>query len=65
MSSAQDFTIEAWTYLGVDLLLVLLRLLARWKTVGLRGLAVDDFLMVIAVVSSTFSQNHGIPQDLC
>jgi hypothetical protein len=49
-----NFVIESWTYLAIDLVIVFGRSFARWKTFGLRGLAWDDFLMVVAVVGLTF-----------
>lgn len=49
-----SFTIEAWTYLGIDLVVVTVRILAQWRQKGMRGLAPDDFLMIIAGVSSSY-----------
>jgi hypothetical protein len=49
-----NFVIESWTYLAIDLVIVFGRSFARWTTFGLRGLAWDDFLMVVAVVGLPF-----------
>lgn len=51
MSSLVSFTIEAWTYLAIDLVVVGVRVVARWRQMGIRNLSPDDFLMVIAGVS--------------
>jgi hypothetical protein len=45
------FTVEAWTYLGLSLIVVAIRFGARWRWMGLGGLAPDDYLMVLAGVS--------------
>ncbi|WAO92316.1 Hypothetical protein NCS54_00982000 [Fusarium falciforme] len=42
------FTVEAWTYLGLSLIVVAIRFGARWRWMGLGGLAPDDYLMVLA-----------------
>jgi len=45
-----NFLVESWTYLTIDLVVVFLRTFARWKTLGFRSLAWDDYLMVLAGV---------------
>jgi hypothetical protein len=52
MSSVSAFTIEAWTYLAIDLVVVATRVIARWWQLGIRDMKPDDFLMVIAIVSA-------------
>lgn len=47
-----NFTSEAFTLLGVGIGVVGLREYARIAKVGFGGLAVDDYLMVVAVVST-------------
>jgi hypothetical protein len=47
---ANAFTTEAFTLLGVGVSIVALRLVARTKLVGLRGLQLDDYLMCFATV---------------
>ncbi|AEO61141.1 hypothetical protein MYCTH_2121009 [Thermothelomyces thermophilus ATCC 42464] len=51
--SVESFTIEAWTYLVIDIVVVAVRTLARWRQMGIRGLAPDDFLMIIAILLYT------------
>lgn len=50
---SDNFVAEAWTYLAIDIVVVGIRSVARWRQQGLQGLAMDDFLMVIAIVSSS------------
>jgi len=45
-----SFTIEAFTLLGVGILIIGLRLYARISTVGVSRLQVDDVLMILAAV---------------
>ncbi|RFU34288.1 hypothetical protein B7463_g2078, partial [Scytalidium lignicola] len=45
---ATNFVVESWTYLAINLVVVAFRLGSRWYTLGLRGLAIDDFLMAVA-----------------
>lgn len=49
---ANSFTIEAFSLLGVGLTTISIRTYARCSTVGFRGLKPDDFLMLVAAVSS-------------
>lgn len=44
-------TKEALTLSAVAMVLVSLRLIARWKKVGLKNFKADDYLMVVAYVS--------------
>lgn len=45
--------VEYWTYLAIDIVVVAGRIAARWQTVGFRDLAPDDYLMVVAIVSTS------------
>jgi hypothetical protein len=47
---AVDTLVEFWLYLAIDMIVGFGRTVARWKRIGLRGLAVDDYLMVVALV---------------
>ena len=49
---ADDFTKEAFTLLGVGVAVVALRTYARFTSVGIRNFMLDDYLMLLAVVSS-------------
>lgn len=54
MAAAQaamnQFTIEAWTLLGVGLLVTIIRTYARVRTVGWKGLQADDYLVWVGAV---------------
>lgn len=52
--SVSAFTVEAWTYLAIDIIIVAIRALARWRQMGIRGMSTDDFLMIIAIVGICF-----------
>ncbi|KAM5378650.1 hypothetical protein ACJZ2D_004449 [Fusarium nematophilum] len=47
------FTVEAWTYLGISLIVVAFRFITRRRWFGLGGLAVDDYLMVLGALLFT------------
>lgn len=49
---ADDFTKEAFTLLGVGVAVVGLRTYARVTSVGVRNFMLDDYLMLLAIVSS-------------
>ncbi|KAI4102008.1 MAG: hypothetical protein L6R37_004673 [Teloschistes peruensis] len=51
---ADNFTKEAFTLLGVGITVVALRTYARLTSVGIRKFMLDDYLMLLAVVSSSF-----------
>lgn len=46
-----SFTIEAFTLLGTGIFIIGLRLFARITAVGIKNLALDDYLMCLAAVS--------------
>jgi hypothetical protein len=50
--SVDPFTVEAWTYLAIDIVVVATRVIARGRMTGFRRIAPDDVLMVIAIVRS-------------
>ncbi|KAH7406988.1 hypothetical protein DE146DRAFT_778586 [Phaeosphaeria sp. MPI-PUGE-AT-0046c] len=45
---AGNFIVEAWTELAIALVFIMLRLYFRLTQVGLRGMTLDDFIMVFA-----------------
>ncbi|RDW60537.1 hypothetical protein BP6252_11920 [Coleophoma cylindrospora] len=47
---ATAFQIETWTELGIGFLIVILRICARWKIVGIRNFRVDDYLIILALL---------------
>lgn len=54
---ADNFTKEAFTLLGVGVTVVALRTYARLTSVGIRKFMLDDYLMLLAVVSSLAFQS--------
>jgi len=50
---AEAFNREAFTLLGVGTAVVALRTYARVSMVGIRRLMLDDYLMVLALVSGS------------
>ncbi|KAL2007602.1 hypothetical protein VTN00DRAFT_9040 [Thermoascus crustaceus] len=53
-----DFTVEAFTLLGVAAFLAALRSYARWTLVGPAGFQLDDYLMPFAIVSRGVLQTN-------
>ena len=51
-----DFATEAFTLLGVAIVIIGLRTTARWLMVGPENFQADDYLMLVACVSI-----HGSP----
>ncbi|KAF2133689.1 hypothetical protein P153DRAFT_419597 [Dothidotthia symphoricarpi CBS 119687] len=51
---ASSFTIEAFTLLGVAILVIALRIVLRTNSVGVRGLQMDDYLMCVVAVIYSF-----------
>ncbi|RDI84594.1 hypothetical protein Vi05172_g5320 [Venturia inaequalis] len=47
-TKASSLVVEAWTEYGVGTLIIMLRIITRVKMVGLRGLAADDYLIIVA-----------------
>jgi hypothetical protein len=50
MQPAASFIAEAWAELAIGICFVGLRLYFRYSQVGLRGMSLDDFLMILAGV---------------
>jgi hypothetical protein len=51
MQSPRSFIVEAWTELSIGICFIFMRLYFRFTQVGLRGMTLDDFLIVAAGVS--------------
>src|SRR4051812_13556289 len=51
LAMAGNFIIEAWTELGIAVVFILMRLYFRFSQNGLSGMALDDFLMILAGAS--------------
>ncbi|KAF9887271.1 hypothetical protein FE257_010399 [Aspergillus nanangensis] len=47
---ADNFTIEAFTLLGIAIVAIIIRVVARWFTAGPRNFQLDDYLMPLAGV---------------
>ena len=47
---AENFVAEAFSLLAIGIVIIVLRLVSRIITVGVRKLAADDFLMIVAGV---------------
>ena len=56
---ADSFNKEAFTLLGVGTTVVALRTYARFTSVGIRNFMLDDYLMILALVS-VFAVRIGI-----
>ncbi len=50
-----SFTVEAFTLLTIGIAAIAIRLYSRWSSVGVRGLKLDDYLMLVAGVSTSGS----------
>jgi hypothetical protein len=61
MAGSNPFVIEAFTLLGVALMVIFLRTIARATSVGVRGFQLDDYMMLLAAVSLAFSQIFTFP----
>lgn len=46
-----EFVTEAFTLLGVAIVIIALRTTARWVMVGPKNFQADDYLMILACVS--------------
>lgn len=52
MGATDDFTIEAFTLLGLAIVTIVIRVVARFLTVGVKNFQLDDYLMPVAGVST-------------
>jgi hypothetical protein len=52
--AGDDFTIEAFTLLGIAIITIVIRIVARWITAGPRNFQLDDYLMPLAGVCGSF-----------
>ncbi|RYP44625.1 hypothetical protein DL769_011504 [Monosporascus sp. CRB-8-3] len=54
LAAAQEamkkFSIEAWTLLGIGLLVTIIRTFGRVKALGLKGLQPDDYLVWVGAI---------------
>lgn len=50
MQTAASFIAEAWAELAIGICFIILRLYFRYSQVGLRGMMLDDYLMILAGV---------------
>lgn len=53
IAMADDFTIEAFTLLGIAIVAIVIRIVARWLTAGPKNFQLDDYLMPLAGVFSS------------
>ncbi|CCF38220.1 hypothetical protein CH063_09363 [Colletotrichum higginsianum] len=49
-AAMRSFTIEAWTLLAVGILITMLRTYSRIRSVGIRGLQADDYLVWVGAI---------------
>lgn len=62
--STTPFQAEAWTEYGIGVIILLLRLYARWKVVGFKWQG-DDWFTVAALVFWTVYKISESPQQAC
>lgn len=51
---------EVFILMGIGLLVILLRLYARWEAVGFSRWEADDYLMILAMVSILFQRHQNV-----
>ncbi|KAH8431657.1 uncharacterized protein LDX57_009313 [Aspergillus melleus] len=54
MAATDDFTIEAFTLLGLAIVTIVVRVIARFLTVGFKNFQFDDYLMPVAGIVYSF-----------
>lgn len=54
----ENFIAEAFSLLAIGLVVIAFRLYSRVLTVGIRNLAADDYLMIIAGVGICLAAKH-------
>lgn len=67
---ASSFATEAFTLLGIGIVVITLRVVARATSVGVRSFQFDDYLMCVAAVratspNATSSPYSAVPLLLC
>lgn len=60
MAGGDDFTIEAFTLLGIAIVTIAIRVVARWTTAGPKNFQLDDYLMPLAGVRLPVCLAYGI-----
>lgn len=60
MATATPFQKEAWTEYGIGVIILLLRLFARLKVVGIRNWQGDDYFSVVALIFWTVCTNLSL-----
>ena len=45
-----SFSTEAWTFLALGIVTILIRTYARWRLVRWKGLWIDDYLMLLVII---------------
>ena len=51
---------EVFILMGIGLLVILLRLYARWEAVGFSRWEADDYLMILAMVSILYQRHQNV-----
>ncbi|RDW82849.1 hypothetical protein BP6252_03961 [Coleophoma cylindrospora] len=60
MSARRAFQLETWTELGVAILIVILRIGIRYKTVGIPKFRIDDYLIVPTLLFFVITSVLGV-----
>lgn len=60
-----EFITEAFTLLGVAIVIIGLRTVARWIMVGPKNFQADDYIMLVACVSIQRGRILGLANDSC
>lgn len=60
-----EFITEAFTLLGVAIVIIGLRTVARWIMVGPKNFQADDYIMLVACVSIQHGCNLDFANDRC
>lgn len=60
---ATPFQTEAWTEYGLGVIVILLRIFARWRIIGFNWQG-DDYFAVLCLIFWTVSHTNHIPDVL-
>lgn len=60
-----EFITEAFTLLGVAIVIIGLRTVARWIMVGPKNFQADDYIMLVACVSIQHERKLDLANDSC